>query len=194
MIRIAHLYPSELNLYGESGNIKALKYGLEQKNQKCEIINIEPNDKIDFKTYDLVYIGSGRQIFKEKIKKRLEPYKEDILKYLKQDKIFLVTGNAINIFEFLDLYKVETYTKRKVSDVKATCSLCPGLIKGFQNTECLINTTKSPIFNIEEGYGNSDTLIEGYKYHELYVTTIIGPILARNENLNNYFLDLLLQK
>ena len=30
-VKIANLYPYELNLYGENGNIKALKYALEQK-------------------------------------------------------------------------------------------------------------------------------------------------------------------
>ena len=34
MITIAHLYPYELALYGENGNIKALTYALEKENIK----------------------------------------------------------------------------------------------------------------------------------------------------------------
>ena len=119
------------------------------------------------------------------------PYKEEIHKYIKTDKILLATGNAISILTFLDLYKVERYEKRKVYDVKATTSLCKGIIKGFQNTEYLISTTKNIIFNIEEGIGNHDTMMEGFQYKNFYATSIIGPILARNDNLNQYFINLL---
>lgn len=194
MIRIAHLYPDLLCLYGENGNLKALTYTLEQKHINYEIINIDISDKLDFKTYDFVYIGSGRLKYKELAIEHLKPYKEDILNYIKQDKPFLVTGNAISIFEFLKLYEVENFEKRQVSDVRATCSLCPGLIKGFQNTDCLIKSTNNLIFNIEEGIGNNNTFMEGFKDHNFYATTIIGPILARNEELNNYFIDLLTRK
>ena len=31
MIKIGHLYPYELDLYGENGNLKALKYALDKK-------------------------------------------------------------------------------------------------------------------------------------------------------------------
>ena len=58
-VKIANLYPYELNLYGENGNIKALKYALEQKEVDVEIININPNDKINFNDLDFIYLGSG---------------------------------------------------------------------------------------------------------------------------------------
>jgi len=193
-ITIGHLYPYELNLYGENGNIKALKYALEKENIEVEIINIFPGDNIEFIKYDFIYIGSGRKKNLDKVKKRLEPYKNDILNYINKDKIMLATGNSISIFEFLDLYKIEHYEKRKVADVIATTSLCNGIIKGFQNTEYLIKTTNNILFNIELGYGNNETLMEGYKQNNFYATSLIGPLLARNDNINKYFVDLLLNK
>lgn len=190
MIKIAHLYPEELNLYGENGNIKALIYALKMHNLAYEITNINKENKLDFKKYDFIYIGSGRPKFLEAVKERLKPYKEDILDYITKNKIFLVTGNAISIFTFLELYEVKLYKKRLVSDVLATSSLCPGVIKGFQNTEYLINSTNSLLFNIEQGYGNQDTQLEGYVMNNFYATSIIGPILARNDNLTQYFINL----
>lgn len=162
MLTIAMLYPHELTLYGENGNIKALTYALEKENIKYKLIQIEKEEKLDFSKYDFVYLGSGRENNLQEIKQRLLPYKEEIHKYIKTDKILLATGNAISILTFLDLYKVERYEKRKVYDVKATTSLCKGIIKGFQNTEYLISTTKNIIFNIEEGIGNHDTMMEGF--------------------------------
>ena len=116
-IKIGHLYPYELTLYGENGNLKALKYALEQKDIEVEITSINKEDDFDIKTYDFVYIGSGRPEFLEEIKERLEPYKKDIKDYINKDKVLLATGNSIAILELLRLYEIEYYDKRKVSDI-----------------------------------------------------------------------------
>lgn len=190
-ITIGHLYPYELTLYGENGNIKALKYALEQKNIQVNIININKEDELDLNKIDFLYIGSGRKEFLDEITTRLEPFKEQFLDYIKKDKIFLVTGNAISIFSLLGLYEVEEYDNRKVADVEATTSLCKGNILGFQNTEYLIKSTNHILFNMDKGYGNNETLMEGYQEHNFYATSIIGPILARNDALTKYFVDIL---
>lgn len=193
MINIAHLYPYELDLYGENGNIKALQYALEQNNIEVNITNIMLEDKINWLEYDLIYIGSGKEKNLKLIKEKLEPYKNEILNYIEKDKILLATGNSIEIFSFLDLYQTKRYKKRKVADIKATTSLCNGKIYGFQNTEYLINTTNHILFNMEHGYSNKNTGLEGYQKNNFYATSIIGPILARNDNLTNYMVDLLKQ-
>lgn len=190
-ITIGHLYPYELTLYGENGNIKALKYALEQQNIQVNIININKEDELDLSKIDFLYVGSGRKEFLDEITTRLEPFKEQFLDYIKKDKIFLVTGNAISIFSLLGLYEVEEYDSRKVADVEATTSLCKGNILGFQNTEYLIKSTNHILFNMDKGYGNNDTLMEGYQEHSFYATSIIGPILARNDALTKYFVDIL---
>lgn len=191
MIRIAHLYPEELTLYGESGNIKALTYTLDKENIEYEVIRVDKDANLELDKYDFIYLGSGRPKFIDDIKKRLLPYKEEILNYIENGKIILATGNAISILDFLELYDVNRYEDRIVYDVEATTSLCKSHIKGFQNTEYLIKDTKSIIFNIEKGMGNDLLLMEGFKHKNFYATSIIGPILARNDNLNNYFIDLL---
>ena len=191
MIKIAQLYPDELTLYGESGNIKAITYELNKKDIAYEIIKIDKEDELNFNDYDFIYIGSGRKSSLEDVKRRLLPYKNDILSYIEQEKIMLVTGNAISIFSFLDLYDIAYYDKRIVLDVMATTSLCKGIIKGFQNTEYLIDSTKNILFNMDNGCGNNGTKMEGYQYQNFYATSIIGPILARNNNLCNYFINIL---
>ena len=190
-VKIANLYPYELNLYGENGNIKALKYALEQKEVDVEIININPNDKINFNDLDFIYLGSGTKENLELVKSRLIPYRKELLRYISENRVLLVTGNALSILDFLKLYEIEETEKRVVSDVIATTSLCPDNIYGFQNTEYLIKSTNKILFNINEGYGNDGTLMEGYIENNFYVTSIIGPLLARNPKLTNYFIDIL---
>lgn len=191
MITIAWLYPYELTLYGESGNIKALMYTLDKENIKYKLEIIDKDTKLELDKYDFIYMGSGRPKCLEDVKQHLLPYKEEFLNYIENDKILLATGNAISILDFLDLYDVKYCKKREVHDVDATTSLCKGHIVGFQNTEYLIDSTKNIIFNINEGIGNKHTMLEGFMYKNFYATSIIGPILARNDNLNNYFIDLI---
>ncbi len=190
-VNILHLYPDELNLYGENGNLKALKYLLEKENIKVNILSYDINSKLDFKDINFIYMGSGRPEFLAKAKEHLKLYREELSLYLKQDKIMLITGSALSTLDFLSLYEVEKYDTYKVADVTATTSLCPGVIKAFQNTQYLIKNTNNLIFNLESGYGNNNTMLEGFKYHNLYVTSLIGPILARNDELTKYFIDLL---
>ena len=190
-VKIANLYPYELNLYGENGNIKALKYALEQKEVDVEIININPNDKINFNDLDFIYLGSGTKENLELVKSRLIPYRKELLRYISENRVLLVTGNALSILDFLKLYEIEETEKRVVSDVIATTSLCPENIYGFQNTEYLIKSTNKILFNINEGYGNDGTLMEGYIENNFYVNSIIGTLLARNPKLTNYFVDIL---
>lgn len=192
-IKIGHLYPFELTLYGENGNLKALKYALEKKGIEVEIESINKEDKFNIKDYDFLYIGSGRPEFLKEIKERLEPYKKDILDYINKDRVMLATGNSIAIMELLRLYEIEEYKKRRVSDVEGTSSLCNGKIYGFQNTEYLIKSTSNILFSLDKGYGNNETLMEGYKKNNFYATSIIGPILARNDNLTEYLVDILIK-
>ena len=190
-INIAHLFPDELNLYGENGNIKALTYMLKNNQIDYTVTNINMTDEIDFLKYDFIYIGSGRDKYLTKAQTILSKYREAILTYLKKDKIFLITGNALSIFNFLNLYEFELLPNYQVGNITATTSLCNGKIKGFQNTQYLITSTDNLLFNLEQGIGNNKTMLEGYKYHNLYVTYIIGPILALNDNLTKYFIDTL---
>ena len=59
-INIAHLYPDLMNIYGDFGNICALKNRLEWRNIDVNIDKISKGDKIDFNKYDIYFIGGGQ--------------------------------------------------------------------------------------------------------------------------------------
>ena len=59
-IRILYLYPDILDLYGDIGNIKVLKYRAEKRGIKVYIDEYTIGDKApDFSTYDIVFSGGG---------------------------------------------------------------------------------------------------------------------------------------
>ena len=53
-VKIAHLYYDLMNLYGEQGNIIALKESLKNQNIETEIDLLSIGDDINFKDYDIL--------------------------------------------------------------------------------------------------------------------------------------------
>lgn len=54
MIRILHLFPKLLSLYGEYGNIEALKESIEENG--CEVEITAAEDNFDFSILPLKYV------------------------------------------------------------------------------------------------------------------------------------------
>ena len=57
-IKIVHLYPEELNLYGDSGNIRCLVRRLRERHFGSEVIKIGIGETIP--DFDLLFIGGGQ--------------------------------------------------------------------------------------------------------------------------------------
>lgn len=183
-IIIGHLYYDLLNLYGDSGNIKALKYHLEEQGIDVEIRNISVGEKKDFKDIDLLYIGSGTNdntlVALEDLKKDIK----DLEKYIKDKKFILSTGNSIEIFGnyiLLSKQKIKTLgvldyvcmkEKRIVKDVNTTTNLIDDKIIGFENHDGKVLTFDDDIIKIDNFYGSY----------------IIGPLLVRNPKFCSYFI------
>ena len=97
-ITIGYLYYDLLNLYGDSGNIKTLKYHLEEQGIDVKIEYLSVGDKKDFSKLDLIYIGSGTE---DNILVAIDDLKKDkkeLEKYIKDNKFVLATGNSVELF------------------------------------------------------------------------------------------------
>lgn len=193
-MKIAYLYYDFLNLYGESGNIKIISNVLKQNKIKHEILYLSLDDKLDFNSYDLVYIASGTEDNQKIALKHLSKYKKDIKKYIDDNKFMLVTGNSLDLFgqtitsdtEYKGL-GIFDYTikqdKRKMEEVYIGGNIIKKNILGFINNNSYISEIKYPLFDNE-----------GIKYNNFYATYILGPILVRNPEFLKYFLNSLTNK
>ena len=187
---IAYLYYDLLNLYGDNGNIKALYNRLSNQKLKVEIKYLSVGDKKDFSKYDLVYIGSGTDKNLEIALNDLINYKDDIKKAIKENKNFLITGNALELFGkyiLKDNKKIKClntlnfyteYKKRCVKDIKYSCKLIDSKIIGFENHNGMIISKEKPLFENNEGI----------IYKNFIGTYIIGPLLIRNPEFCKYYI------
>ena len=95
-MKIEMLYPEVCNLFGDISNIKYLKKCLPD----AEIIKTEINSEPAFVTQDIdmIYMGPMPENIQEVAIRKLRPYKERIEELIKKNVVFLVTGNAIELF------------------------------------------------------------------------------------------------
>lgn len=198
MIKIAHLYYDLMNLYGDNGNIKALKYQLEEQGIKTKIEFLTIGDDIDFSKYDLIYIGPGTEYNQQLVLKDILKYKKDIKKAIEDNKFFLVIGNSFDMFgkyilnenkkklktlNIFDFYSINE-SFRLVDETVVKLINNDELILGFQNQNSTMHDLNNPLFEVVKGIGaNPTTKSEGLNYNNFYGTYLIGPILVRNPKI-----------
>lgn len=207
-IKIAHLYYDLLNLYGEQGNIIALVNAFKNQNIDVLVDKLSINDQINFKDYDLFYLGMGSNdnllIVLDDIKK----YTKELKKAIKDNKYIISTGNSHELFgKFIEIKKqkyeglniFEYYAKENPQRIVGESIMdYPDLepIIGFQNRSCVIQNESNHLFTVTKGSAdNFKSNFEGYHENNFIGTYLIGPLLIRNPHLTNMIVkDLLLSK
>ncbi len=59
-LRLAHLYPDVMNIYGDRGNVIALRFRCEARGIGIEVTEVNAGDAFDPATCDLVLMGGGQ--------------------------------------------------------------------------------------------------------------------------------------
>lgn len=70
-LKIAHLYPDLLNLYGDSGNILCLEKRMKWRGIDCRIYRLDSAKLLRDNDYDIVFIGGGQDFEQSLILKDL---------------------------------------------------------------------------------------------------------------------------
>ena len=202
-ISIAHLYPDLLNLYGDRGNIITLKRRLEERGISAKITEYELNDKIDFSSTDIIFVGGGSDREQLLVCKRLCEMKDDIKGYARDGgSILAVCGGyqllgryyKINNEEIpgtglLDIY-TEQGKNRLIGNIVLESELINSTIVGFENhggRTYIGNHT--PLGKVVYGNGNNDSRdFEGVVYKNVIATYLHGPLLPKNPRLADFIL------
>ena len=192
-ITIGHLYYDLMNLYGEIGNIKVLTYHLKNQGIKVNIKNLSIDDDINFDELDLIYIGSGTNNNQLLVLNDILKYKEDIHKYYNDNKFFLITGNAIELFgeqiidfdnnvheglKLFDYYTKEN-KKRIVNEVYIPSLFTKENILGFNN-------------HFGSIYKDNIKLDNKFIFNNNFYGTYTLGLLPRNPSFTKYFIKQLI--
>lgn len=192
-ITIGHLYYDLMNLYGEIGNIKVLTYHLKNQGIKVNIKNLSIDDDINFDELDLIYIGSGTNNNQLLVLNDILKYKEDINKYYNDNKFFLITGNAIELFgkQIIDIdnnvheglklfdYYTKENKKRIVNEVYIPSLFTKENILGFNN-------------HFGSIYNDNIKLDNKFIFNNNFYGTYTLGLLPRNPSFTKYFIKQLI--
>lgn len=192
-ITIGHLYYDLMNLYGEIGNIKVLTYHLKNQGIKVNIKNLSIDDNINFDELDLIYIGSGTNNNQLLVLNDILKYKEDIHKYYNDNKFFLITGNAIELFgeQIIDIdnnvheglklfdYYTKENKKRIVNEVYIPSLFTKDNILGFNN-------------HFGSIYNDNIKLDNKFIFNNNFYGTYTLGLLPRNPSFTKYFIKQLI--
>ncbi len=202
-MRILHLYPNLMNLYGDYGNIVLLKKHLEDQGIEVVVDKREVYESFDPDLYDLIYMGSGTENAQKVALEALNKYRYYLKKYVEEGKVILFTGNAMELAgntidgqKALGLIDMDVVTseKRYTGDVIVNNEEI-GEVVGFINRSTLLKGgEKEKLFTYEFRYeGLVDNDYEGYRYKNLFGTHIIGPVLVKNPNFMAYIVSLFVE-
>ena len=201
-IRILHLFPKRLSLYGEYGNVAVLARTLETLGNKVEVLSYEEGD-LSFENVDMVYVGSGTEEALWEANRILQPHKEIAQKAITAGIPFLATGNAMALFgseltldgektDALEAFSYKTEMTAKKRYLADALGKDPegNLSVGFINTGCVYTGTDKPVMELLLGkkLGNDKASpAEGYRDGSFFGTQMIGPVLTKNPHLLSAF-------
>lgn len=199
---IYHLFPDLLNLYGDFGNIVALKHHLESLEIEVEYKKIFDINDFNKDECSFVLIGGGSDREQSIATSRLREIKDD-LQYLIENNlpVLAICGGYQflgNEYECLDSTKLEGL---KIFDIttKATTTRMvgniivntpEGEIVGFENHSGETFHNYETLGEVVIGYGNTvEKKNEGFKFNNVVGTYMHGPILPKNSTLIKWFIE-----
>ncbi|MBQ1341147.1 MAG: hypothetical protein IIY33_01560 [Erysipelotrichaceae bacterium] len=200
------LFPEFSGIYGDCGNMMLLKQCCNNMTFKETSLMEEPlfvKEDVDF-----IYMGSMSEVKQELAVKKLMPYKDRLAELIDKGTVFLITGNALELFGqyiqdkdnkipmlgIFDFYSERDFDNRinyivvaKYGDMDII-----GVKSQFSQ---IYGLEKDHFLTMVKGLGdNLKSQYEGVHYNNFYGTFSLGPFLVNNPDFTKHLLRLLHQK
>ena len=208
-ITILHLYPREMNLYGDHGNILTLIKRCEWRGIKTKVIEHEPGQAIP-KNVDIIFGGGGQDSGQNKIEADLKKIAPELKKLVENGTPTLVICGLYQLFGkyFLtqDEHRIEGIGILNLSTTAGPDRLIGnivikneqfGQIVGYENHSGLTTLEdKSQAFGeVVSGAGNNgEDQTEGCFYKNCIGTYLHGPILPKNPKVADFLIETALRR
>ena len=203
-LKIMHLYPDLLNLYGDRGNIECLRRRLLWRGIDAEVVSYTCDDTgFDISDVDIVFLGGGSDREQKIVCSRLLEHKAALHDFVQNGgslvavcggyqllgKYYKLEDETIQGLEILDIY-TEQGKKRLIGNIVLESDFIEQKIVGFENHggRTYIGAHK-PLGRVVYGYGNEENAgAEGVVYKNVVATYLHGPLLPKNPQLCDYIL------
>jgi len=212
-LTLGHLYPDQLNVYGDRGNIITLTRRCRWRGIDLRIVALDLGDDFDPVAYDLLFIGGGQDKEQGEVARDLREVKAAGLRAAVDDgmPVLAVCGGYQLFARFYrpaegpDLVGVGIFDAETIHRGKrvARCVGNVGLgwedrtLVGFENHggRTYLGPGAHPLGHVLAGHGNnSEDKTEGCVYRHTYGTYLHGSLLPKNPHFADHLLALALQR
>ncbi len=199
------LFPEFANLFGDCWNHRYLCECLPE----AECIETEYNDVPAFVagSVDLVLMGTMTENQQVMVIEKLMPYKDHIQAMIDEGKVFLMTGNAGEIFcEYIEnedgsridgLGIIPLHARRDMMNRFNSCEICTFedmKLVGFKAEFSQLYGDNSGYYFAEAEFGcgiNKASKLEGVRIKNFFSTSMAGPFIINNPLFVKYIMKLL---
>ena len=213
-LKICHLYPDLLNLYGDQGNVVTLAHRSKKRGITVTVKGVPLGERISFADYDLFFIGGGQDADQLLLLDEIRGWRGAEIKAAIEDgKVFLAIcggyqllghyyktwdGKEMDFIGALDLYSVGA-KERMIGDYMFQWDEPeePLKIVGFENhsAKTKLGPAVRPFGTVLSGYGNNgEDGTEGARYKNTFATYSHGPLLPKNPKLADWLIRLALEQ
>ena len=202
-LKICHMYPDVLNLYGDRGNMICLRQRLAWRGIEAQITRLPIGSEARLSDFDLVFIGGGQDFEQQVLLEDLHRGKDREIRAAIEDGVPFLTicggyqmlghyyetydGKRCDFIGAVDLYTVGS-KKRMIGNYKFRCGEASGgsLVVGFENHsgKTWLGSGVQPLGTVLAGFGNNgEDKTEGVRYRNVFGTYSHGPLLPKNPEL-----------
>jgi lipid II isoglutaminyl synthase (glutamine-hydrolysing) len=211
-LTLGHLYPDQLNLYGDRGNILVLRQRCRQRDIELRVVGLGIGDALAPDEYDMLFIGGGQDKEQAPVAQDLHDTKGIGLWAAIEDDmpVLAVCGGYQLLSHYyrpasgadmrgLGVFDAWTISKgprapRCIGDIAVRWH--DQTLVGFENHggRTYLGTAR-PLGKVLKGYGNNaEDATEGAIYRNAFGTYMHGSLLPKNPHFADFLLSLALQR
>ena len=213
-LKICHLYPDVLNLYGDGGNIRALENRLRWRGMDARVTPLPLGEADDLTGYDLIFIGGGQDFEQELLLADLARGKGENLRSAIEDGVCVLAvcggyqmlgesyqnraGRRCGFLGAIDFH-TEAGETRMIGNFAFRCATESGgsTVVGFENHsgKTYLGPGVEPLGRVMKGYGNNgEDGGEGVRWKNVFGTYSHGPVLPKNPAFCDCILEAALKR
>jgi CobQ-like glutamine amidotransferase family enzyme len=213
-LRVLSLYPEQMNIYADRGNIVFLQRRCEWRGIGFVHAGAGQGDPVDPTAHDLFYVGGGQDRDQRMVAADMVASKRaDLEAAVESGAVLLAVcggyqllGHSYQLGEEklpgLGLADLETVLEpgpRLIGNVAIEVDLGPGprLLAGFENHggRTYLGPGVQPLGRVVNGHGNNGgDGLEGVRRHNLIGTYLHGPLLPKNAWLADHLIAVALER
>lgn len=198
-LKIIHLYPDLMDLYGSYANVSVLKRYLERAGFAVTVEAAAPGGEANLSGADFLFMGAGTERAQKYAAGDFARLGPAVRAAAEDGCAMLFAGTAMELLgasvtdqngETFDGIGLAGFTtvqgdRRIVGDVYGATDLFPEAVVGFMNKCGQIRGVETPLLTaLSMGYGNeAEKGPEGFHWKNVFGSELTGPILVKNPRL-----------